>query len=565
MTYQVFARKWRPKSFAELVGQEPIKLALSHSLKTGRIHHAYLFCGTRGVGKTTLGRLLAKCLNCEQGVTAEPCGRCAACTSIDTGHFPDLIEVDAASKTRVEDTRELLDNVQYAPTQGRYKIYLIDEVHMLSTHSFNALLKTLEEPPEHVKFILATTDPEKIPATILSRCLKFVLRPIPDPLIVDQLIKILEQENIAFEKTALLPIALAAQGSMRDALSLLEQAVLVGEGVLGNKEVEELLGWVAPEIINTFLQAICQQDAGLVRRQTTYLVKIGADFTQVLDSLLEALYHISLIQNIVSTGGDISADLNLELGLTDTGFDLKIFTEELSLEATQLFYQIALVGKQELAFAPSQRIGFEMTLLRMLAFYPVESNILSIEQIKEDKIKQDKSPTISVTNVQAPASVSAPVVSAPVVSVNASPSFVPENTNINTNQISQINWPSLISKLSLVGFTKMLANNCELKLFSDSLMTLTLDKSQQVCLTPERQKNLEEALSSYFKKSIKLKIELGQVAHTPMQLESQGKQLRSEAAMKAIQNDSLVQNMVNTFGAAVESVTVLDSVLEPDK
>jgi DNA polymerase-3 subunit gamma/tau len=556
LTYQVFARKWRPKSFSELVGQEPIKLALSHSLKTGRIHHAYLFCGTRGVGKTTLGRLLAKCLNCEQGVTAEPCGRCAACTSIDAGNFLDLIEVDAASKTRVEDTRELLDNVQYAPTQGRYKIYLIDEVHMLSTHSFNALLKTLEEPPEHVKFILATTDPEKIPATILSRCLKFVLRPIPESLIVDQLIKILEQENIAFEKTALLPIAVAAQGSMRDALSLLEQAVLVGEGVLGNKEVEQLLGWVAPQVINALLQAICKQDARLVTTETAHLVKIGADFTQVLDSLLEALYHISLIQNIVSTGRDISADLNLELGLADIALDLKSFTEQLSLEATQLFYQIALVGKQELAFAPSQRIGFEMTLLRMLAFYPADTNILSIEHIQENKIREE-SPCITAPR-SAPA-----MVSAPVASVNSPRSFVPENTN--TNQIGQINWPSLITKLSLVGFTKMLANNCELKLFSDSLITLTLDKSQQVCLTPERQKNLEEALSSYFKKSIKLKIELGQVTHTPMQLDSQDKQLRSEAAMKAIQNDSLVQNMVNTFGAAVESVTILDSALESDK
>lgn len=489
MTYQVFARKWRPKSFTELVGQEPIKIALSYSLKTGRIHHAYLFCGTRGVGKTTLGRLLAKCLNCEKGVTPEPCGTCPSCTAIDQGRFLDLIEVDAASKTRVEDTRELLDNVQYAPTQGRYKIYLIDEVHMLSTHSFNALLKTLEEPPEHVKFILATTDPEKIPATILSRCLKFVLRPIPDNLIIEQLIKILEQENIAFEKTALPPIASAAQGSMRDALSLLEQAVLAGEGILGNKEVEQLLGWVAPEIIQKLLQAICNQDASLLQSSVADLVEIGADFSQALDRLLEAFYHISLMQ---------ASDLNIAP-------ELKNFAEKLSQETTQLFYQIALVGKQELAFAPTQKIGFEMTLLRMLAFYPEATTIiLGPEQ----------------TSVQSPK----PTAVRPIAQLQATEQAQP-----------QINWPNLVAQLPLTGFTKMLANNCELAQMSDTLIVLILDRAQQVCLTPERLKTLEESLSTYFKKAIKLKIELGAVRHTPMQLEAQQKQVHTEMAMKTVQ------------------------------
>ncbi len=539
MTYQVFARKWRPKSFSDLVGQEPIKLALSHSLKTGHIHHAYLFCGTRGVGKTTLGRLLAKCLNCEEGVTAEPCGVCGVCTSIDAGHFIDLIEVDAASKTRVEDTRELLDNVQYAPTQGRYKIYLIDEVHMLSTHSFNALLKTLEEPPEHVKFILATTDPEKIPATILSRCLKFVLRPIPEPLIVGQLIKILEQENIAFEKTALPPIAVAAQGSMRDALSLLEQAVLVGEGVLGNKEVEQLLGWVAPQIIHAILQAIIQQDATLVRREVAHLIEIGADFTQVLDRLLEAFYHISLLQNLLRAQVDISSELDIDL-------ELKPFAEKLSLEEAQLFYQIGLVGKQELMYAPSQRIGFEMTLLRLLAFYPSSPNIIAVDSLN------------SINTVEA--GVQAPT--APIRqqtkpnNTPAVPQIQQVPADINTSNLS---WPTIVPKLPLVGFTKMLANNCELTHFGEADMTFTLDKSQQVCLTPERQKTLQEAISAYFNKSIKIKIVLGQVSKTPMQLDTHHKQVRSEEAMKAIQNDPLVQNLVQTFGAEVESVTVLDS------
>lgn len=555
MTYQVFARKWRPKSFSDLVGQEPIKLALSHSLDTARVHHAYLFCGTRGVGKTTLGRLLAKCLNCETGVSSTPCGVCATCTAIDAGCFIDLIEVDAASKTRVEDTRELLDNVQYAPTQGRYKIYLIDEVHMLSTHSFNALLKTLEEPPEHVKFILATTDPEKIPATILSRCLKFVLRPIPEPLIAGQLTKILEQENIAFEKTALPAIATAAQGSMRDALSLLEQAVLVGEGVLGNKEVEQLLGWVAPQIIQAILQAIINQDVISVQAETENLVKIGADFTQVLDRLLEAFYHISLIQH--------APELNV-------GLEFKPLAEKLSLEASQLFYQIGLIGKQELAYAPSQRIGFEMTLLRMLAFYPDDSYITACEENKNNIVTTStalapvSAPIAAPIRLKtempnataaAPKPALAPVVAAPVIP-HSSASHPPVS-----HASSSTDWASIIAQLPLVGFTKMLASNCEMTSFTDNQIILTLDKSQQVCLTPERHKSLQEAVSRHFNKHVNIKIVLGSVTQTPMQLDVHQRQVRSEEANKAIQNDPLVQNIVQTFGAEVESITVL----EPDK
>ncbi len=522
LTYQVFARKWRPKSFADLVGQDPIKLAISHSLKSGRIHHAYLFCGTRGVGKTTLGRLLAKCLNCEQGVTPEPCGVCTACLAIDSGHFMDLIEVDAASKTRVEDTRELLDNVQYAPTQGRYKIYLIDEVHMLSTHSFNALLKTLEEPPEHVKFILATTDPEKIPATILSRCLKFILRPISEPLIIGHLIKILEKENIAFEKTALSPLAVAAQGSMRDALSLLEQAVLVGEGVLANKDVQQLLGWVAPEIIHAILDAILKKDTSLIFKIMPNLVEMGADFTQVLDSLLEAFYQISLIQHVLPVTTEYLSELGIAL-------ELKFYAEQWDLESTQLFYQIGLVGKQELAYAPTQRIGFEMTLLRILAFYPENTQNLALDNLLLDN------PSVQAVSIPA-----------------VIPAVMPAAEN------NSLDWPSLINKLALVGFTKMLANNCELSYFGESEMRFTLDKSQQVCLTAERQKVLQEAISHYFNKPVQIKIVLGEVTQTPMQLDIQSKKIRTEESLQCIQNDPLIQSLVQTFGAEVEAITVLD-------
>ena len=364
MSYQVLARKWRPRDFSELAGQEHVQRALINALESDRLHHAFLFTGTRGVGKTTIARILAKSLNCEKGISATPCGECSACTEINEGRFVDLIEVDAASKTKVEDTRDLLENVQYAPTRGRYKVYLIDEVHMLSTHSFNALLKTLEEPPPHVKFLLATTDPQKLPVTILSRCLQFNLKRLPVDLIAEHLEKILQQEKISFEGTAITLIAEAADGSMRDALSLLDQAIAYGGGELKESEVRAMLGTVDKTHVFELLQALANHDSTKLLNTVENLATHSADFENVLNELLSLLHRVALTQ--------IAPDA------IDTQSPQQPQTTQLanalSAEDTQLYYQIGLLGKRDLPLAPNPKLGFEMVLLRMAAFQPGTSN-----------------------------------------------------------------------------------------------------------------------------------------------------------------------------------------------
>ncbi|WP_455380537.1 DNA polymerase III subunit gamma/tau [Acidihalobacter prosperus] len=360
MTYQALARKWRPKNFAELVGQQHVRRALVNALHDQRIHPAYLFTGTRGVGKTTLARILAKCLNCESGISPQPCGECTACREIDEGRFIDLIEVDAASRTRVEDTRELLENVQYTPTRGRYKVYLIDEVHMLSGHSFNALLKTLEEPPPHVQFLLATTDPQKLPATILSRCVQFSLKRIPESAIVDQLANILEQEGIASEREALHELARAADGSLRDALSLLDQAVAYGGGAVHEADVYDMLGTVPRDFVLKLLQGLAARDATGLLTTVNELADQAIDFNTVFTQLLSALHRIA-VRQFTSDQSEVDGDGN------PAWDDL---ASVLSREDVQLFYQIALIGRRDLPLAAEARSGFEMIMLRMLAFQP---------------------------------------------------------------------------------------------------------------------------------------------------------------------------------------------------
>ncbi|MGH8287014.1 MAG: DNA polymerase III subunit gamma/tau, partial [Steroidobacteraceae bacterium] len=360
MTYQALARKWRPKRFAELVGQEHVLRSLVHALDSGRVHHAFLFTGTRGVGKTTIARILAKCLNCETGVRAEPCGKCATCTEIDSGRFVDLIEVDAASRTKVDDTRELLDNVQYAPTTGRYKVYLIDEVHMLSTHSFNALLKTLEEPPPHVKFLLATTDPQKLPATVLSRCLQFNLRRLPVALISERMRAILDAEGVPYEPAGVRLIAQAADGSMRDALSLLDQLIAFGGGKAGEADARAMLGTVARDHVIRLAEALSGLDPAALMRVARELEQLVPDYAQLLDELATLLARVALKQAF----DDYEAD---ELYAPEL---LGRLAKALAPEDVQLFYQTALIGRRDLALAPDPRTGFEMTLLRMIAFRP---------------------------------------------------------------------------------------------------------------------------------------------------------------------------------------------------
>ncbi|WP_193072923.1 DNA polymerase III subunit gamma/tau [Pseudomonas sp. FME51] len=360
MSYQVLARKWRPRLFREMVGQTHVLQALINALDNDRLHHAYLFTGTRGVGKTTIARILAKCLNCEAGVSSEPCGVCSACREIDEGRFVDLIEVDAASRTKVEDTRELLDNVQYAPSRGRYKVYLIDEVHMLSSHSFNALLKTLEEPPAHVKFLLATTDPQKLPVTILSRCLQFSLKNMLPEKVVEHLRHVLAEEQIPFDDESLWLLGRAADGSMRDGLSLTDQAIAFGNGQLQAGEVRSMLGTIDHGQVFGLLNALATGDARGLLAAVAELAEQGADFAGVLAELISTLQRVAIAQVLPDAADNSLGDQERVLELAG----------RISAEDVQLFYQLALHGRRDLPLAPDPRGGFEMALLRMLAFRP---------------------------------------------------------------------------------------------------------------------------------------------------------------------------------------------------
>lgn len=363
--YQVLARKYRPRNFNELVGQNHVSRALTSALERGRLHHAYLFTGTRGVGKTTIARILAKCLNCETGVTSTPCEVCPTCTAVNEGRFIDLIEIDAASRTKVEDTRELLDNVPYAPTQGRFKVYLIDEVHMLSTHSFNALLKTLEEPPEHVKFLFATTDPQKLPITVISRCLQFTLRPLAVDEITEHLANILNKESIQAEQDAIWQIAESAQGSLRDALSLTDQAIAYGQGAIQHQDVKEMLGLIDRTIIYDLILAIHQNQKQRVSELLMQFRQQALDVSLVLDQLISTLHELALLQYLPELSLKYSAEINKKI---------MQLSQQIAAQDLQLYYQIACKGRAELQLAVTQEQGFEMSVLRMLAFRPLQPN-----------------------------------------------------------------------------------------------------------------------------------------------------------------------------------------------
>ncbi|MCT6700100.1 DNA polymerase III subunit gamma/tau [Rheinheimera sp. 4Y26] len=364
MSYQVLARKWRPQNFAQLVGQDHVKAALINALTQNRLHHAYLFTGTRGVGKTTIARIFAKSLNCEKGVTATPCGVCSACVEIDKGYFVDLLEIDAASRTKVEDTRDLLDNVQYAPSRGRYKVYLIDEVHMLSKHSFNALLKTLEEPPPHVKFLLATTDPQKLPITVLSRCLQFSLKALSQSQIKQHLAYILGQEHIQAEDEALALLSRAAKGSLRDSLSLTDQAIAQTNGQIALGPVREMLGLLEQSWAELLLQDVLNRDLAAMQQHLLQLIAQHSQYQSVLDDMLALLHLAALCQFQLNAA---------ELALTESAF-VRAVAKTHSAEMIQLYYQLLLSGKKDLAYAPDQRIGLEMALLRAIAFVPASGN-----------------------------------------------------------------------------------------------------------------------------------------------------------------------------------------------
>ena len=420
MSYQVLARKWRPRSFREMVGQTHVLKALINALDSQRLHHAYLFTGTRGVGKTTIARIIAKCLNCETGITSTPCGTCSVCREIDEGRFVDLIEIDAASRTKVEDTRELLDNVQYAPSRGRFKVYLIDEVHMLSSHSFNALLKTLEEPPPYVKFILATTDPQKLPATILSRCLQFSLKNMTPERVVEHLTHVLSVENVPFEDDALWLLGRAADGSMRDAMSLTDQAIAFGEGKVLAADVRTMLGTLDHGQVFDLLHALIQGDARALLEAVRHLAEQGPDWNGVLSEILNVLHRVAIAQALPEGVDNGHGDRERVLALA----------QALPAEDVQFYYQMGLIGRRDLPLAPDPRGGFEMVLLRMLAFRPADSADAPTQPLKPVGISQatvDCAQTAAVTASVAPAPAPAPTVatpSAPVIEVIESPAAV---------------------------------------------------------------------------------------------------------------------------------------------
>ncbi len=514
MSYLVLARKWRPKNFAETVGQEHVLKALSNALESERLHHAYLFAGTRGVGKTTIARILAKALNCETGITAEPCGKCSACREIDEGRFVDLIEVDAASRTKVDDTRDLLDNVQYAPARGRFKVYLIDEVHMLSKSSFNALLKTLEEPPPHVKFLLATTDPQKLPVTVLSRCLQFNLKRLTPALIRERLELICNEELVDAELPALTMIARAADGSLRDALSLLDQAIAFCGGDVREAPVSEMLGTIDRQHVNKLIELLADGDAAGLMSTIAEVDEHFPDYARLLDDLARLLQRIAVHQVVGAVDNDDEYD----------DAEIATLAERISAEDIQLFYQVAVTGRRDLHLAPDPRSGVEMTLLRMLAFQPAGAGGGRIESTVARKA------------------------SAPVVrKTEAAPAG---NTSSERSSWSDPEWGELVPKLGLTAVNKQLAGNCAFLRRDGDTLFFSLDGRAESYLTRDREQKLASALSKYFGEALKVSIAVGAVEkETPVQVEKRKEVEEIDAARAGLEADPNVKALKDMFGA----------------
>jgi DNA polymerase-3 subunit gamma/tau len=525
MSYLVLARKWRPKDFADTVGQEHVLQALINALDSGRLHHAYLFTGTRGVGKTTIARILAKALNCEKGVTSEPCGECSACVEIDEGRFVDLIEVDAASKTKVDDTRDLLDNVQYAPARGRYKVYLIDEVHMLSKSSFNALLKTLEEPPPHVKFLLATTDPQKLPVTVLSRCLQFNLKRMTPRLISDRLAHICEAESIEAETPALATIARAADGSMRDALSLLDQAIAYCGGKIEEPEVALMLGTIDRDHVVRLLRLLAADDAKGIVDAIREIDEQFPNYGRLLEDLARDLQRIAVYQVVGTCDAedDLKEEEYAELAAT------------LSAEDVQLFYQAAILGRRDLHLAPDPRSGAEMTLLRMLAFRPATA--------------PEPGPTAGSGS---PKGADRPAVSAkPASSTKAAPAKEQAAT------WTEPEWSALVTRIGVGGAVRLLASNCAYVGRKGNMIQLVLDPRSESLLTKKRKEELARRLSEHFGEPLQVDIELSADApETPVQEENRLADERMEEARQTLEADPNVQALKDMFGAELNADTI---------
>jgi len=540
MSYLVLARKWRPKNFADTVGQEHVLRALTNALDSGRLHHAYLFAGTRGVGKTTIARIFAKALNCDSGPTSKPCCKCSACTEIDEGRFVDLIEVDAASKTKVDDTRELLDNVQYSPARGRFKVYLIDEVHMLSKSSFNALLKTLEEPPPHVKFLLATTDPQKLPVTVLSRCLQFNLKRITPKLMRDRLELICGEEKIKADAAALAMIARAADGSLRDALSLLDQAIAYCGGDIASDPVAEMLGTIDRQHVSRILKQLASGDAPGVLATIREIDEQYPDYARLLDDLATLLQRIAVYQVVGTADVEDEAD---ERELAD-------FATSISPEDVQLFYQISLIGRRDLHLAPDPKCGAEMTLLRMLAFQPGGT----LRQAAGGQQRGGVTPRPAQTESKSTTATTAPATTAtmpPSTAATTAPTTA-AMPGATAAAWEDPEWSDLINQLDISGAGKLMAGNCTFVRREQNVLHLCLDRKSESLLTKSTEAALTRALCAHYDESLRVDIAIGETeSATPIQEEARRVDAKYEAARASIEADPTVKTLKDMFGAEI--------------
>ena len=553
MSYVVLARKWRPKRFSEMVGQEHVLRALSNALDSGRVHHAFLFTGTRGVGKTTVARILAKSLNCETaGVSSNPCGVCAACREIDEGRFVDLIEVDAASRTKVDDTRDMLDNVQYAPTRGRYKVYLIDEVHMLSNHSFNALLKTLEEPPPHVKFLLATTDPQKLPVTVLSRCLQFSLKRLPVTLIGERLKFIAGEEGLGYEPAAIALLSRAAEGSMRDALSLMDQLIAFGGGTLSETHARAMLGTIDRGHVGRLIECLARGDGAALLSVVQELDRDAPDYDRALIELATLLQRVAIVQIVPDAAAQ------------DEEFDAELLTrlsQAIAPEDAQLYYQIALVGRRDLAMAPDPRVGFEMTLLRMLAFKPETlSATASATTGEQQRIRSNTNQTGKPGSQKlldaTPATSSAAATNTSLgVATASAPRAAPPTLRLTS--IDAGNWPAVVEAAGLSGMLRQFALNSVPSSFENDVLTLRIDQAAAERRTKVIDERFGHCLSKYMGREIRLIFVIGEPdLATPARARILADQDRTARAAVAFEQDPAVKGLRERFGADVDAASV---------
>jgi len=547
MAHQVLARKWRPRNFADVVGQDHVVRALANALDTGRIHHAYLFTGTRGVGKTTLARILAKALNClgvdgTGGITSTPCGVCKSCTDIDAGRFVDLLEVDAATNTKVDEMRDLLETAQYAPVSGRYKVYIIDEVHMLSKSAFNSMLKTLEEPPAHVEFILATTDPQKLPITVLSRCLQFNLKNLPPPLIAAHLARILTAEQIPFETAALDLLGRAAEGSVRDSLSLLDQAIAYGAGSVKSEHVVSMLGALDQSYLFSLLECIAVRDASKLVSEVDSLAARSISFDMTLKDLAGILSRVALAQSVgvrVADGPDETRVASL--------------ATQFAAEHVQLFYQIALLGRRDLALAPDEQSGFTMTMLRMLAFSNGDAKAVQVNAAGH----KAAAPAAAYGATASPAGVAeAPLVVAlteqTATGTVSSPYIEVAPADSTDSPLRNGDWPAFVANLSLSGMAGMLAKQCEFQSFSAGVLELVVSIAQKHLTDKVYQDKLRSELMPHLGDNLRMNIRVGEA--TGVSLAAHEDRVRSKHqadAEAAIDRDPFIKDLRQDFGAEV--------------